>query len=96
MRAPVDAPKGKKAGKINGQGTIRYTAAGPSRVELRDVPREAAGAAADLPVRGSKRIESRFSDEQVAAAVAVAKAQKKSALVQNFDGSQKPVSRRSS
>jgi hypothetical protein len=91
MRAPIDAPQGKKAGKINGRGTIRYTAEGPSAIELRDVPREAAGAATDLPVRGGKRIESRFSDEQVAAAVAAAKAQKKSAFVQNFDGSQKPV-----
>ena len=91
MRAPIDAPKGKKSGKINGQGTIRYTAEGPSAIELRDVPREAAGAVTDLPVRGGKRIESRFSDEQVAAAVTAAKAQKKSAFVQNFDGSQKPV-----
>jgi len=91
MRAPIDAPKGKKSGKINGQGTIRYTAEGPSAIELRDVPREAAGAVTDLPVRGGKRIESRFSDEQVAAAVTAAKAQKRSAFVQNFDGSQKPV-----
>ena len=49
MRAPVDAPQGKKAGKINGEGAIRYTAEGPSAIELRDVPRAAAGAAADLP-----------------------------------------------
>jgi hypothetical protein len=88
MRAPVNKPQGKTTGKINGQGTIRYTAAGPSAIELRDVPREATAAATDLPVRGGRRIESRFNDEQVAAAVAAAKAQKKCAFVQNFDGSQ--------
>ena len=43
MRAPVDAPQGKKAGKINGQGAIRYTAEGPSAIELRDVPRAGRG-----------------------------------------------------
>ena len=42
-------------------------------------------------VAGGDRIESKFTDEQIAAAMAAANAQPKSAAIQNVDGSQKPV-----
>jgi len=81
----------KKQSKINGTGTLRYTAEGVSVVQLSDVPRNISSPAATDVVAGGDRIESQFSDEQIAAAVAAAEAQPKSKAVQNLDGSQKPV-----
>jgi len=84
--------KSNTVSKINGTGTIRYQAEGPSPVNLADVPRLAADATdtSDF-VSGGERIESRFTDEQIAAAEAAASAQPMSEAVQNLDGSQKPV-----
>lgn len=84
--------KGPTISKLSGPGTIRYTADGVSSIALADVARTPVpdAGAVDYVVGGS-RVDSKFSDEQIAAAVAAANAQAKSDAVQNIDGSQKPV-----
>lgn len=90
-RVVAASKKGKKS-TINGEGTIYYFAEGPSAIHLSEVPRELHRAEADDTfVRGGDRIESRFTDAQIAAAEAAAAAQPMSEAVQNLDGSQKPV-----
>ncbi|MGB6000310.1 MAG: hypothetical protein WBI00_07485, partial [Thermoanaerobaculia bacterium] len=90
-RVIAASKKGKKS-TINGEGTIYYFAEGPSAIHLSEVPRELHGAEADDTfVRGGDRIESRFTDAEIAAAEAAAAAQPMSEAVQNLDGSQKPV-----
>lgn len=82
----------KKASKINGTGTLSYTAEGPSPIQISNVSRDFSSSNSDVDfVAGGDRIESKFTDEQIAAAVAAAEAQAKSAAIQNIDGSQKPV-----
>lgn len=85
--------KGNSKSKINGTGTIRYASEAPSPIRLSDVPRSTSSAGDnDVDyVIGGDRIESRFTNEQIEAAVAAANAQAASAAVQNIDGSQKPV-----
>jgi len=88
----IAASKSGKKSTINGEGTIYYLAEGPSAIHLSEVPRELVGAEEDGTfVRGGDRIESRFTDAQIAAAEAAAAAQPMSEAVQNLDGSQKPV-----
>lgn len=81
----------KKASKINGTGTLRYTSETPSSINLSDVSRDFSTPNAVDVVAGGDRIESKLTDEQIAAAVAAANAQPYSAAIQNVDGSQKPV-----
>lgn len=84
--------KGKTKSKVNGPGTHRYTAEGPSPVQLTDIPTlSAQGSATTDYVVGGRQIDSKFTDAQIEAAVAAAQAQAKSDAVQNIDGSQKPV-----
>jgi len=85
--------KGKSKSKINGTGTLRYQSEAPSAIDMSEVLRTAVSPPSDAVdvVVGSDRIESKLTDEQIAAAVAAAQAQPKSAAVQNLDGSQKPV-----
>ena len=84
--------KSQKKSRINGTGSIRYQADGHSSINLADVPRVAARSTDVVDyVRGGSRVDSRFSDEQIAAAVAAAQAQAKADAIQNIDGSQKPV-----
>ena len=88
----IGASKSGKESTINGEGTIYYLAEGPSAIHLSEVSRESLGAEGDETfVRGGDRIESRFTDAQIAAAEAAAAAQPMSEAVQNLDGSQKPV-----
>ena len=89
IMAPGQAGSGSGKARIKGSGTLSYSAQGPSPIALADVPRTlTAGGDA---VRGGARIESRFTDAQVRAAQKAAAKQKKSAAVQNLDGSSKPV-----
>lgn len=83
--------KGKSKSKINGTGSISYQAEGVSAVNLADVPRVAqtTDVTTDYVV-GGRQADSKFSDEQIAAAVAAAKSQATSSAIQNLDGSQKP------
>lgn len=84
--------KGPSKSKLNGPGPHKYTAEGPSPVALADVPKLAATSSATTDyVVGGSRADSKFSDEQIEAAVAAANAQAVSDAVQNIDGSQKPV-----
>lgn len=86
--------KSEKPSKINGTGTLKYQSEAPAPVVLADISRSAAtGAtteATDFVVGGSQ-IDSKMTDEQIAAAIAAAKAQAKSDAIQNLDGSKKPV-----
>jgi len=66
--------------------TSRYFADGPSQIRLSEVPKNAGILAAD-EVRGSSRIESKMSDEEVLAAQAAAMHQRKSKHIQNMDTS---------
>lgn len=66
-----------------------FAAEGPSLVELSDVP--TIEHASGDEVRGGRRIESRFTDADIAAAQKAARKQKKSNAVQNLDGSSVPV-----
>jgi hypothetical protein len=84
--------KGPTKSDINGPGPHKYTAVGPSPINIANVSRAAAQSSATTDyVIGGLRVDSKFSDEQIAAAVAAANAQPMSAAVQNIDGSQKPV-----
>lgn len=88
----LKAPRNKKS-KINGKGTIRYQAEGPSAINLADLA-PAVAATSDTAkdyVKGGGRADSKFTNEQIAEAEAAAAAQPMSAAVQNLDGSQKPV-----
>jgi len=91
ITAPKQGPSGSGAAvvRIAGPGPKRYAAQGPSPIELSAVPRTTLASGDE--VRGGARIESRFTDEEVAAAEKAARKQKKSANVQNLDGSSKPV-----
>lgn len=93
IRAPKEIVERAKTKKVTfkGKGTERYTSEGPSTINLADVPTVASAGGETLPTRGGRRIESRFTDEQIAAAEAAAAAQPMSAAVQNLDGSKKPV-----
>ena len=71
----------RKPATVHGKGSLAYKAEGPSTVRPGSVKRAAgpaAGlkAAADRPVRGGNRIESLFSDAQVAQAIAQAQQRK--------------------
>ena len=81
--------------KYNGPGPHKYNAEGPSPVNLADVPTLAISKtpSADYVV-GGPQIDSKFTDEQIAAALAAASAQAASSAVQNLDGSQKPVGKK--
>lgn len=81
--------------KYNGPGPHKYAAEGPAPVNMLDVPTLAAQQAptADYVV-GGMQVDSKFTDEQIAAALASAKAQAASSAVQNLDGSQKPVGKK--
>ena len=84
--------KSQKKSKINGIGSISYQSEAPSAIDLASVPRIAQDSADTVDyVRGGSRADSKFSDEQAAAAVAAAQGQAQSDAVQNLDGSQKPV-----
>ena len=97
MRPAIRAPKDiventrNQKVKIKGEGTIRYTSESPSAIHLADVPKAPSTSAEDLPTRGGRRVESRFTDQQIADAQAAAAAQPTSSAIQNLDGSQKPV-----
>ncbi len=88
LRAPVilERSAANTPVKISGTGRLSYNAEGPSTVHLANLPREPRGrslAAANAAyVRGGKRIESPFSDEQVGAAVERAKEQGQTSGVQ--------------
>ncbi|MBT8103460.1 MAG: hypothetical protein KJO95_10865 [Gammaproteobacteria bacterium] len=87
--------KGKTKSKINGAGPHRYTSEGMSAVNLNDVSRSSAQSSPTVDyVVGGPQIDSKFTDEQIEAAVAAAQAQAKSSAVQNIDGSQKPVGKK--
>lgn len=83
--------KGTSKSRINGFGTHRYTADGPSPIYISDVSREIPSVDVSDVVSGGMRVDSKFSAEQIAAAEAAAQAQEASAAVQNIDGSQRPV-----
>ena len=84
--------KSPKPSKINGMGSIAYQSGSVSPLSLADVPRRSTSATGALDyVSGGNRVDSKFTDEQIAAAVAAANAQAMSDAVQNLDGSQKPV-----
>jgi hypothetical protein len=84
--------KGLTKSKFNGPGPHKYEAESASTINLADVPRvPASSSGATDYVIGGSRVDSKFTDEQVAAAQAAAASQAMSAAVQNIDGSQKPV-----
>lgn len=84
--------KGPTKSNFNGPGPHKYKSENVSPINLADVPRVSASPSASTDyVVGGSRVDSKFSDEQVAAALAAAAAQATSAAVQNIDGSQKPV-----
>ncbi len=84
--------KGPTKSEFNGPGPHKYESESASTINLADVPRVPASSSdtTDYVVGGS-RADSKFTDEQVAAAQAAAASQAMSAAVQNIDGSQKPV-----
>jgi hypothetical protein len=97
IRAPQAIQKSAfgKQGGFKAKGTAKYQARGPSAIRLADVPRaQALDRADELPVRGGNRIESKFTDEQVAKAQNAARNQAASTAVQNVDGSQVPVGKK--
>jgi hypothetical protein len=82
------------AEKSTGPGTrgpARFETQSPSTIELSDLPQTDETQDADLPVRGGRRIESKFSDEEVEAAREAARNQAVSSEVQNLDDSGVPV-----
>ena len=72
-------------------GPARFETHSSSRIELADVPQADETQDDPLPVRGGRRIESKFSDAEVEAAQEAARNQGVSSEVQNIDGSEKPV-----
>ena len=70
----------RRASRLRGEGSLTYTAQGPSTIALARVPRTATAAslaeANQRFVRGSKRIESRFNSQDVARAQAWARTAK--------------------
>ena len=93
MHAPNSIRMGA-AGKLNAPGAgdpARFETHRSSTIELADVPQADETQDDPLPVRGGRRIESKFSDEEVETAREAARNQGVSSEVQNIDGSQKPV-----
>lgn len=84
--------KGPSKSAFNGPGPHKYTSDKPSPIDLADVPRLSVPLTptSDFVV-GGPRIDSKFTDQQIAAAEAAAMTQAMSSAVQNIDGSQKPV-----
>ena len=72
-------------------GPARFETHSSSTIELADVPQADETQDDPLPVRGGRRIESKFSDAEVEAAQEAARNQGVSSEVQNIDGSEKPV-----
>jgi hypothetical protein len=71
--------------------SARFETQSPSTIELSDVPQADTTQDDPLPVRGGRRIESKFSDEEVEAAQEAARNQAVSSEVQNLDDSGVPV-----